>query len=163
MSKRALLWAGGIIVGFLVVMGVIGAIVSGDGSQKTSTPPQQQQTSAQQQPQPVAEKPQTSAQQQAQPVAEKPKANLEVTESHIERGQFGNWYVAGTIKNNTNKQYRYVQVDINLYDDAGNQIGATMDNTSNLEPGGTWKFKAIIPSYLEDSATKYKVMKITGR
>jgi N-acetylmuramoyl-L-alanine amidase CwlA len=68
-------------------------------------------------------------------------------------------YIAGTVKNNTNKQYSYVQVEINLYDDAGNQVGSTLANANNLEPGGTWKFKAPI---IEEKATKYKVKDVTG-
>jgi hypothetical protein len=69
-------------------------------------------------------------------------------------------YVVGTVKNNTSKQYSYVQVEINLYDESGAQIGSTLANTNNLEAGGTWKFKAVV---LEDKNVKqYKVKNITG-
>jgi len=67
--------------------------------------------------------------------------------------------VVGTVKNNTDKEYSYVQVEINLYDDSGAQVGSTLDNTNNLEPGGTWKFKAVI---MEDNATKYRIKDISG-
>lgn len=68
-------------------------------------------------------------------------------------------YVVGKIKNNTNRKYGYVQVEINLYDKSGQQVGSTLDNVNNLEPGAVWSFKAPI---LEDQATKFKVADITG-
>lgn len=87
------------------------------------------------------------------------KPNLEVVDHKPESGEYGTRYVTGTIKNNTNKTYSYVQVQINLYDKDGAQVGSTMDNTTNLEPGGVWKFKALI---LDDDATKYKIVEVTG-
>lgn len=68
-------------------------------------------------------------------------------------------YIVGKIKNNTNETYSYVEVTISLFDDAGNQVGSTMDNVNNLAPGTTWKFDAII---LEDSVASYKISDITG-
>jgi hypothetical protein len=68
-------------------------------------------------------------------------------------------YIGGTIKSNTDKTYSYVQVSINLYDASGAQIGSTIANTNNLEPYGTWKYKA--PVLYKDVAT-YKVMTVTG-
>lgn len=68
-------------------------------------------------------------------------------------------YIVGTVKNNTKKTYSYVQVEINLYDESGAQIGSTFDNVNNLEPDGTWKFKAIV---MEDDVASYKIKDITG-
>lgn len=71
----------------------------------------------------------------------------------------GYWtYIVGKIKNNTNKNYSYVQVEINLYDSAGNLINSTLDNINNLEANGTWKFKAITT----DDFSTYKIKDITG-
>ena len=71
----------------------------------------------------------------------------------------GYWtYITGTIKNNTNKEYSYVQVEINLYDENGSLINSTLDNINNLEANGTWKFKAMATS---DFAT-YKIKEVTG-
>lgn len=67
-------------------------------------------------------------------------------------------YVTGEIRNNTNRKYSYVQVEIGLYSDDA-LVGSTLDNVNNLEPGQVWKFKAII---FEDSANKYKITDITG-
>lgn len=83
---------------------------------------------------------------------------LEVTESRITSDMFTQ-YVVGKIKNNTSNEYSYVQVEINVYDAAGNQVGSTLDNCNNLEPGATWSFKAVI---LEDNVKTYKIKGITA-
>lgn len=62
------------------------------------------------------------------------------------------------LANHTAKQYSYVQVEFNLYDSAGNQLGSTMANVNNLEPGGTWKFDA--PT-LYDKAVTAKLKGVT--
>jgi len=94
-------------------------------------------------------------------VSDKAKApkvpNLEVIEHSTESDSFTT-YIVGKVKNNTDKQYTYVQVELNLYDAEGSQVGSTIDNTNNLEPGGTWKFKA---AALEEF-TSYKIKDITG-
>ena len=86
------------------------------------------------------------------------KPDLEILQtSSISEGYNG--YVTGTVRNNTNKQYKYVQVEINLYDKSGAQVGSTLANTNNLEPHGLWKFKAPI---IEDNTAKYSVKNVTG-
>ena len=84
--------------------------------------------------------------------------DLSIESFEWEKGEYEIRYVSGVIKNNTNKKYSYVQVEINLYDGSGAQVGSTLDNINNLEPGGTWKFKAIV---IEDEATEAKVAGIT--
>lgn len=86
------------------------------------------------------------------------KPDLEVIESKFEKDTFGG-YIVGTVKNNTKKQYKYVQVEINLYDKDGNQVGSTMSNVNNLEPGATWKFKAPV---FEEKAASFKIKEVTG-
>jgi|LDZS01.1.fsa_nt_gi hypothetical protein len=132
--KRAVLRTAGAVI----LLALIAAVVSGCGGGTATTPS-------------------GSATKPISQPTEKPE--LEVVETNIEKDQFGNRYVVGTVKNNTDKEYSYVQVEINLYDDAGTQVGSTMTNANNLEPGGTWKFKAPI---LEENATKYKVKDVTG-
>lgn len=77
---------------------------------------------------------------------------------HSTESDGGLRYVVGHIKNNTEKTYAYVQVSINLYND-GTQVGSTLANVNNLEPGGIWEFKALIS---QDSATEYKIADISG-
>lgn len=66
-------------------------------------------------------------------------------------------YIIGSLKNTTSKTYSYAQVTFNLYDADGAQIGTTLDNINNWEPGGLWKFKAII---LEQDVASYKLVKV---
>lgn len=84
---------------------------------------------------------------------------LEVLDHTVRYDEFGIRYVVGSVRNNTNHTYAYVQIGINLYDDSGAQVGSTMDNTNNLEPGGIWKFEAMI---WDDEATHYKIIDVSG-
>lgn len=67
-------------------------------------------------------------------------------------------YIEGTLRNPTADSYKYVQVEFNIYDARGNQIGSTIANINNLEPGGTWKFNAPI---LEGLAYRVELKGIT--
>lgn len=72
----------------------------------------------------------------------------------------GTTYIEGEIKNNTNKNYSYVQVTFNLYDANGSQLGTAVDNINNLEPNATWKYKAI--GLVTEKVTTYKLVEIIG-
>ena len=85
--------------------------------------------------------------------------SLIVSDFDWKLGEYGNRLLVGTVKNTTGKQYSYVQVTFNLYDKAGNQVGSSLANVNNLEPGGSWKFQAGV---MEDSATDAKVKDVTG-
>ena len=52
-------------------------------------------------------------------------------------------YIEGTVKNNRDKNYSYVQIEFICYDKDGNNLGTAMDNTNNLLGQQTWKFKAM--------------------
>ncbi|UZX16529.1 FxLYD domain-containing protein [Thermus sp. PS18] len=95
---------------------------------------------------------------QSKPAPEKRPA-LELLEASSNVDQYGARYVVGKIRNNTKRTYSYVQVEINLYDKNGNQVGSTLANVNNLEPGAVWSFKAPI---FEEEATQFKVADITG-
>lgn len=68
-------------------------------------------------------------------------------------------YIEGKVRNNTDHEYSYVQITFNLYDDEGALVDTALANVNNLEPGGIWKFKAIM---LNDEATSYKLGELTG-
>jgi len=68
-------------------------------------------------------------------------------------------YIVGSVRNQSAKQYKYVQVQFTLYDKDGAQVGSALANVTNLEANGLWKFKAIV---LEDSAMKAKFAELTG-
>jgi len=72
----------------------------------------------------------------------------------------GTTYIEGEIKNNTDKQYSYVQVTFILYDADGAQLGTAMANINNLEPNGTWKYKAL--GLTTERVDSYKLDEITG-
>lgn len=72
---------------------------------------------------------------------------------------YGNRHIVGTVKNNTDKEYKYAQISFSLYDSSGAQIGTAWANISNLEAGGIWKFEAII---LKESADTVKFKGITA-
>ena len=67
--------------------------------------------------------------------------------------------IIGTIKNLTDEPYRYVEVNINLYDADGNQVDNTLANMNNLEANGTWNFTAYI---VGDNVAKYRIINIEG-
>ena len=67
-------------------------------------------------------------------------------------------YIIGKIRNNTDKTYSYVQVEIGLYK-GESLVGSTLDNVNNLGPGETWEFKAIV---LEDDCDTYRITNVTG-
>lgn len=52
-------------------------------------------------------------------------------------------HITGSLANLTDKEYKYVQVELNVYDESGAQIGTALANTNNLEAKGTWKFEAL--------------------
>ena len=53
------------------------------------------------------------------------------------------YYIEGTVQNNTDKEYSYVQIEFVCYDADGNNLGTAIDNTNNLLGNETWKFKAM--------------------
>jgi hypothetical protein len=71
-----------------------------------------------------------------------------------------NGYLAGTVRNMSDRAYGYVQVEINLYDASDHVLDSTLANVNNLPAGGVWHFKAISPV---DGGYKYwRVENITG-
>lgn len=67
--------------------------------------------------------------------------------------------ITGTIRNDSEQTFSYAQVEFNLYDPSGAQVGSTMDNINNLEPHGRWQFKAIV---MENSATRARCKGISA-
>ena len=86
----------------------------------------------------------------------KPPALEVISQDSTSDGYYS--YVTGKVRNNTEKTYSYVQIQINLFK-GDVQVGSTMDNINNLAPGGIWEFKAIV---LEQDSDKYKIVDVTG-
>lgn len=89
-------------------------------------------------------------------------AKYEVTDEAIESAGFAdNYYITGTLTNNSGKDISYVQVEYVLLDSDGNQIGTGFANTNNLAKDGSWKFKALASSSGGDPAS-YRLADVTG-
>jgi hypothetical protein len=87
------------------------------------------------------------------------KPALEVSGVKAEVGEFGVIFIVGKVRNNSQKAFSYVQVEINLYDKEDTQVGSTMANINNLAPGGIWRFMAPVTA---DNVNRYEVIKVTG-
>lgn len=70
------------------------------------------------------------------------------------------YYIEGYIKNNSDKDYSYVQVEFTAYDAEGNILDSCLDNNSGLEANGRWKFKAMCTADA-DKIASYKFKEIT--
>lgn len=86
------------------------------------------------------------------------KPDLEVLDYSAKSEEYAR-YVVGTVRNNSDRNYSYVQVEVNLLDKSGNVVGSTLANVNNLGPGKKWKFKAII---LEEEARSFEIKDVTG-
>ena len=125
----------------LIVIGIIIACSSG----KDTTPAEKKSAEA-----PEAGEPEKG---------ETPEGPLVVEDWRFKAGDFGTGMIVGTVVNNTDREYSYVQIEFNLYDSDGAQVGSTFANITDLEPHGKWKFEALV---LEDSATEAKLKDITA-
>jgi hypothetical protein len=125
----------------LVVIGIIIACSSG----KDTTPAEKKSAEA-----PAAGEPEKG---------EAPEGPLVVEDWGFKAGEFGTGKIVGTVVNNTDREYSYVQIEFNLYDSEGAQVGSTFTNITDLEPHGKWKFEALV---LEDNATEAKLKGITA-
>ena len=70
-------------------------------------------------------------------------------------------YIEGTVKNNRDKDYSYVQIEFICYDKDGNNLGTAIDNTNNLLGNQTWKFKAM-GLFTDNAADHCDFHEVTG-
>ena len=68
--------------------------------------------------------------------------------------------ISGKIKNGTNRDCSYVQVEFSLYDKDGNNLGTALTNMNNLAAGETWKFTAESFEWFDVKVTSYKLVDI---
>lgn len=71
--------------------------------------------------------------------------------------------ITGSLKNNTDRDYSYVQVEFYTYDKDGNLLETCLGNNSGLEANGTWKFTAscFFGNGNADDVKSYKLKEIT--
>lgn len=94
------------------------------------------------------------------PVQKKEKFTLESHSGSYDEIGFA-FYIEGTIRNNTDRDYSYVQVTFKTYDKDGAQLGTAIANINNLEANGVWKYKAMAMT-TSDEIASYKLDEITG-
>lgn len=96
--------------------------------------------------------------------AQEEKKDYELTDVKVtEPDTIGTVYVTGILKNNTDKDKSYVQVDFPVYDTDGNKLGSAFDNISDLKAGGTWNFKAmVLESSDQEIDVKIDEVDVTG-
>ncbi len=70
-------------------------------------------------------------------------------------------YIEGTVKNNRDQNYSYVQIEFICYDKDGNNLGTAIDNTNNLLSQQTWKFKAM-GMFTDSTADHCDFHEVTG-
>lgn len=73
---------------------------------------------------------------------------LEITEHEVTGEEF-ELSVDGIVENTTDETKDYVQVRVRAYDADGNQLDSYLDNTTDLQGGGTWSFSVAILEYEE--------------
>ena len=130
--RKILQWIGGIFV----VLVVIGIFAGGNGDDFA-----------------VDEE---GGDRQAEPAGS--DADYEISNLSVETGELGNEVITGTLENKSGRDVSYIQVEINLYDSSGAQVGSTMANVNNLAAGQTWHFEAMPMSDFDD----YEVAGVTG-
>jgi len=82
------------------------------------------------------------------------KADLELVDEHMFNDGSGYSKITGTVMNNGDHTFSYVEAKFNIYDAEGNQIDSTSAGIGNLEPHHSWAFKAI--SFKAGETFKFK-------
>ena len=137
-----------IVLVVLVVLAGIGSALGGGSDSDADAPAQ---SSAQQ----------SDDQQSAEQEPVDQQEPYTVTEEQLDASNPYATYITGTLTNNTDNEVSYIQVEYNLYDASGAQVGTALANTNNLQPGGTWKFEAI-GTVSPDQVASFELMDVTG-
>lgn len=89
----------------------------------------------------------------------KPDAVKQVTSTMHSVSEEYNRFIEGDVTNNTGSTIGYGQVSFTVFDSSNRQIGTASDNCTDLVPGTTWHFKALI---FEDEARNFRFADLTG-
>ncbi|VWB76628.1 hypothetical protein BLA6993_03622 [Burkholderia lata] len=82
-----------------------------------------------------------------------------VSNFEIYTNEYGGNNVRGMLTNNTDSQFSYVQIELNVYDADGAQLGSDLVNVNNLEPHARWKFDTPL---LQEHVVDVKIKNITA-
>ena len=73
--------------------------------------------------------------------------------------EYGYPKINGSLKNISGKDLSYAQIQFNLYDEDGAQIGSAWTNINNLDADGIWKYEA---TGLDEGAVSFKMTEISA-
>lgn len=123
MTTKRKRWIWGCLIGFVL----LGIIAGSEDQDQPENPPTQSQSAIPDEPKP---KP-------------KPKPDLELLKGWQYSGGRFNEQITGSIRNNSQHRYKYVQVTFDILDSSGARVGSALGNINGLRPGEIWKFKAV--------------------
>ena len=86
----------------------------------------------------------------------------------IEKGTKGyydektdNFYIIGTLTNNSSDDYDYVTINYHVSDKDGNILGNATDSIDNLEKGKSWKFKVVYENVYAKEVKNFKINNVS--
>ena len=86
----------------------------------------------------------------------------------IEKGTKGyydektdNFYIIGTLTNNSSDDYDYVTINYHVSDKDGNILGNATDSIDNLEKGKSWKFKVVYENVDAKEVKNFKINNVS--
>lgn len=86
----------------------------------------------------------------------------------IEKGTKGyydektdNFYIIGTLTNNSSDDYDYVTINYHVFDKDGNILGNATDSIDNLEKGKSWKFKVVYENVDAKEVKNFKINNVS--
>ena len=86
----------------------------------------------------------------------------------IEKGTKGyydektdNFYIIGTLTNNSSDDYDYVTINYHVSDKDGNILGNAIDSIDNLEKGKSWKFKVVYENVDAKEVKNFKINNVS--
>ncbi len=86
----------------------------------------------------------------------------------IEKGTKGyydektdNFYIIGTLTNNSSDDYDYVTINYHVSDKDGNILGNATDSIDNLEKGKSWKFKVVYQNVDAKEVKNFKINNVS--
>lgn len=85
--------------------------------------------------------------------------NFEISNIEECRGEYEFKAICAIIRNNSNENYKFVQVRINLLDNNNNLVGNTTTSISNFGKGQNWKFSAVVA---DKNVSSFQIKDIIG-
>jgi len=150
--RRVILWTAMAVL--LLVAGLV-VTVAGLKHFQNEAAQRRQQTAAPVRPSSPAPTQAESASTPDDPVA---KAGFRLSAITLEKTRGSSLvYAVGSLKNATDRQRFGVRIELDLFDAAGQRVGAAKDYQPLIEPGAEWRFKALV---VESKAVSAKLASV---